>query len=118
MSARAPQAVAGKRAGGALEVAPSCLGIGLPSLRAAARRFGEIEHCARGPALATAAENEELVDRVRQPVDLGDRGVELVRRRTRSQRLGLLQPQTQTRERRPELVRGIGDEVALGTEQP
>ena len=46
-------------------------------------------------ALAAAAQDEQLLDRVREPVDLGDRRVELVRRRPRAQRPGLLEPQSQ-----------------------
>ena len=65
--------------------------------------------------LAGAAEDQQLVDDLREPVDLAHRRVELAlgRRVAAGAFAQALQPQPQPGQRRPQLVGGVGDEVLL-----
>jgi len=86
---------------------------------AARRQLGQREPLAGGRALAGAAELEQLVDHQREPVELLERGVELlVDRRLAALAPRRLDAQPQPRQRRAQLVRRVGDEVALRAHQP
>ena len=83
------------------------------------RDLGRDRASRRRPALATAAQNEQLL----RPCARAGRPRRSQRRSRASagpeaERLGLLQPQPQPGQRRPQLMRGVGDEVALRAEQP
>ena len=71
-------------------------------------------------ALAGTAEDEQLLENVGEPVDLGHPGVELGDGGAcgRHQRARLLEAQAQAGERRAQLVRRVGHEVLLAAQEP
>ena len=85
-----------------------------PARGGRARELGQVELLAGRVALARARQDQQLVDGLRQPVDLAQRRVDLVRGvGGHAGRARLLEPQPQARERRAQLVRRVGDELAL-----
>ena len=72
----------------------------------------------RRPRRAGLAQHQQLGDHAREPIDLAQRAVDLLDGGTGRRRRGLLQPQPQPGQRRPQLVRGVGDEVALRVDHP
>ena len=119
-SARLSQARAAGPAALALEPLRRSAAAAPPS--AAAARVGERRSASRSPAALRSpalAELEQLVDHQREPVELGQRGVELLGdRRVARVGAGRLHAQAQPGQRRAELVRRVGDEVALGAHEP
>jgi hypothetical protein len=90
-----------------------------PALRGARRELWQRMPLAGGGALAGAAELEQLVDHQREPVELRQRRVELlVDRRVAALALRGLDAQPQAGQRGPQLVRSVGDEVALRAHEP
>jgi hypothetical protein len=64
-------------------------------------------------------QDQQLGDHRREPVHLAQAGLELLARVGIGRgRQRLLQPQPQAGQRGAELVRGIGDELALGLHEP
>ena len=85
----------------------------------AAGGVGEVDPLGGRVGLAGLGEQQQLGDHRGEPVDLGERAVDLL--------LGvavardgarLLEPQPQAGQRRAQLVRGVGDELALAVDQP
>ncbi len=59
-----------------------------------------------------ARQREQAVDEIPQAIGLVQRGVAVAARRQ------ALEPQPERGQRRPQLVRGVGDELALGAKKP
>ena len=90
-----------------------------PALGGALGRFAEVDGRRGQLVLARPAQDQQLVDDRREPVDLSRCGIELARtpgppRETLAEPL---ERQAQAGERRAQLMRGVGDEVLLDAQQ-
>ncbi len=109
-----PRALAGR-----LQRDLARLGGGTPALHARADGAGQVDALALQLAVLAAAQHEQLVDDRRETVDLGGPGVELGGDPGANSRgARLLQTQPQRGQRRAQLMGGVGDELALGADQP
>ena len=82
------------------------------------RNVVEVDPSAGELTLPGTAQHQQLFDRLREPIDFGDRRVDLRRRRgTVPDSLCALKPQAQPRQRGTELVRGIRHELSLDAQQ-
>jgi hypothetical protein len=79
---------------------------------------GEIDRFGRGGAGIGPGEREERVNEPGYARDLGGGGVETSPARVVHVSFEVLQLQAQSRQRSAELVRGVGDEIALGPYEP
>ena len=85
------------------------------SARARPRCGGEVERRDRRGALAFAREREQIRDGAREALGLALAGLEVAAQRlVLGLQPGRLEAQPQAGERRAQLLRGVGDEVALG----
>ena len=102
------------------EVDVGIVGCLTPSLEGPVGRLSEVDLRPGLLVLAGAAQDEKLVDHLREPVHLRHPRIEPLGSwvAVRGHVAHLLELQPQPGERRTQLVGGVGDEVALTAKQP
>ena len=80
-------------------------------------QLAKIDLARRSCAGIRAREDEQRLDESREALDLRERALEVRPSRFGKVALEVLEPQPQRRQRRPQLVRCVGDELALRAEQ-
>ncbi len=89
----------------------------LPCSDALLAQLAKVDLAGGRGACVRTREHEQGLDEPREALDLGERALEVRASRFREIALEVLEAQPQRRQRRPQLVRRVGDELVLRAKQ-